>query len=193
MAESSAMSVRRRKSRLAAFGLSLAVLAAPAAAQACGGAEWEAGRADARSALLEALAGAETEPRGRAAEAALWQLWTEAPTAEAQLLIDLIFDRRRRQDLADAEAAARALVELCPAYAEGWNQLATVLFGLGQYEASLDAIAKTLAREPAHFGALAGKASILMRQGQFALGQAALREAVAIDPWLHGREMLSAQ
>ena len=47
-----------------------------------------------------------------------------------------------------------------------------------------------LALEPKHFGALAGKARILMRQGRVSLGQKALREAIDIHPWIAERTML---
>ena len=48
----------------------------------------------------------------------------------------------------------------------------------------------TLLREPQHFAALAGQATILMRQGRMELGQKALRRAVEIHPWLKERSML---
>jgi hypothetical protein len=44
--------------------------------------------------------------------------------------------------------------------------------------------------EPKHFGALAGKAVILIRQGSMAIAQATLRKAVAIHPFLKERHLL---
>ncbi|HEX8424984.1 tetratricopeptide repeat protein [Hymenobacter sp.] len=53
------------------------------------------------------------------------------------------------------------LIELQPAYAEGWNKRATAYYLRGEYRASLDDVRETLRREPRHFGALSGWASML--------------------------------
>ncbi len=50
---------------------------------------------------------------------------------------------------------------------------------------------RTLELEPRHFGALAGKALTLLRQGRAVLGQKALREAVAVNPWITERALLA--
>ncbi|MEM9144942.1 MAG: hypothetical protein AAGC57_02010 [Pseudomonadota bacterium] len=143
-----------------------------------------------RSGLFERLADAPDETAGRAVAQEIWAFWSEAPDAKSQELMDRIYDRRRWKDFKAAESAARELTEYCPEYSEGWNQLATMLFFRDRLEASLDAIVRTLALEPDHFGALSGRAVILMRQGQTELGQIALRQAVAIHPWLSERHLL---
>ncbi|GMG81444.1 hypothetical protein LNKW23_06570 [Paralimibaculum aggregatum] len=171
--------------------LALGLACGPGQAAPCAPPGWSEARADLRAALLGQLASAASEAEGRAAEEALWQLWSAAPGDAAQALLDRVHDRRRWYDLAAAEAAARALTRLCPDYAEGWNQLATVLFQRGEGEAALAAIAETLAREPAHFGALSGRALILLGQGRGAAAQAALRAAVALHPWLRERHLLA--
>ena len=53
------------------------------------------------------------------------------------------------------------LIELAPSYAEGWNKRATAYYLRGEYRASLDDIRETLRREPRHFGALSGWATML--------------------------------
>lgn len=164
----------------------IAVLAAwlaagAAAAETCGPLP---DRAAERDALFEALAEAETPALGRIAADRVWRFWVEAPDDRAQALIDRIFERRAAYDHEAAQEAAEALVAYCPAYPEGWNQLATVLFLRGRFDASLDAIIETLEREPKHFGALSGRAQILIRQGRARLANEALREAVEIHPWM---------
>lgn len=62
-----------------------------------------------------------------------------------------------------------------------------MLFLIGAYADSLEAIERTLEREPKHYGALAGKGMILILQGRDAEGQAALREALKVNPWLKER------
>lgn len=152
--------------------------------------EAEAAEAGDREALFAALAAAGTEAEARAIEEAIWELWLTAPDGEAQALLDRALDRRR---WGDHEAAIEALDELIagwPDYAEGWNQRATVRFLQGEDDLSLADVEETLKREPRHFGALAGKALILLRQGKAAAAQLALIEAVRIDPWLRERSLL---
>ena len=163
----------------------LLALALPAAAAAeCGPLP---DRSDTREALLEALEGADSAEKARAAEKAVWMFWYEAPDARAQELIDRARDRLRWHDPRAALEAAEALTAYCPAYAEGWNQKAIALFMLERWEDSLAAIEEVLEREPRHFGALSGRAQILARQGRVARARAALDAAAEIHPWIGGR------
>ena len=143
-----------------------------------------------RDALFASLAAAATEAEARALESAIWEIWLTAPDARAQELLDRALDRRRWHDFAGALEPLDELVAAYPDYAEGWNQRATVRFLREEYEQSLADIAQTLAREPRHFGALAGKAIILMRQGRTAEAQLVLIQALEIDPWLRERGLL---
>jgi tetratricopeptide (TPR) repeat protein len=83
---------------------------------------------------------------------------------EATKQISEIFTARRACDLEKALRLATELTERLPDYAEGWNQKVTVLFMQDKPDASLEAIARVLELEPKHFGALAGKAVILIRR-----------------------------
>jgi tetratricopeptide (TPR) repeat protein len=143
-----------------------------------------------REALFAALATAKTEPEAREIEDRIWQFWLRAPDEESQRLLDAAIQAQRRMDYAWALHHLAELIKRAPDYAEGWNQRATVLFLVGQYNASLEAIEETLKREPKHFGALAGKGLILTELGQDDRAQAALREALAIDPWLKERRLI---
>ncbi|MEM8992246.1 MAG: hypothetical protein AAGD08_17755 [Pseudomonadota bacterium] len=147
-------------------------------------------RAAIRTQLFAALGAAETEAEGRRIEGAIWQLWTTAPDPSAQALMDRALAARQTGDLEAALAASQALTEAYPAYPEGWNQVATLQFMLGQGDRSLETIHRVLELEPKHFGALSGRAIILMRQGRVRLSQKYLREAVAIHPWLRARRFL---
>ncbi len=120
----------------------------------------------------------------------IWQLWTEGPDERASEQIQQIFRYRRWRELDRALEIANDLIERLPNYAEGWNQKATILFEMGRFDDSLAIIEQVLAREPKHFGALAGKAIILLRQGRVKLGQMALRRAVEIHPFLAERRFL---
>ncbi|KIQ68444.1 TPR repeat protein [Wenxinia marina DSM 24838] len=58
------------------------------------------------------------------------------------------------------------------------------------YEAALDDLDTALALNPDHVAALSGRALTLMGLGRMDEGQAALRAALALNPWLGERAML---
>jgi len=147
-------------------------------------------RAEERADLLLALKNAPNEQIARAAVSAIWDHWQIAPDEKAQKLLDAGRRRMRVSDFAGAIEHLDELVAYAPDYAEGWNTRATTLFLQKQYDLSLADVEKTLALEPAHFGALAGKAVILMRQGRVQLSQKALQRAVAINPYLRERSLI---
>ncbi len=158
----------------------------PPAAEALG----QTDRAALRKELFQALKQARNEAEARAAESRIWAFWMQGPDKQATEQIQAILAARRADDNDKALQIAEALVARRPDYAEGWNQKATLLFLKGDFDGSLKAIARVLALEPKHFGALAGKAVILMQQGHMQLAQSTLREAVAIDPFLNERGLL---
>jgi len=146
---------------------------------------------DKLEALYRRLKRAETPAEAQKLNDRIWRLWTEGPDARAGEQIRKIFRYRRTRNLRKALEVANALIERLPNYAEGWNQKATILFEMGRLDQSLMVIEEVLAREPKHFGALAGKAIILLRQGRVKLGQKALRRAVEIHPFLAERRFLA--
>ena len=140
-----------------------------------------------RQLLFERLRNATTEQEGRLAEDAIWRLWMAAAPSRA---VDQAMDARESYDFDRALAILDGVVSQAPDYAEGWNQRAFIRFLKDDLDGSLADIDRTLELEPKHFAALAGKAMVLMRQGRMELGQAALRRAVEIHPWLKERSML---
>ncbi len=59
-----------------------------------------------------------------------------------------------------------AVVELAPAYAEGWNRRAYVYYLQNNYKRAVGDLRRALALEPNHFKALEGLARILRDTGQ---------------------------
>jgi tetratricopeptide (TPR) repeat protein len=147
-------------------------------------------RAALREELFQALKMARNEQEAQLAVARIWTFWMQGPDEEASRQIVEIFAARLAQDFDKALRIAEALVARLPDYAEGWNQKATVLYVQGKFDASLDAIERVLALEPKHFGALSGKAIILISQGRMALAQLVLCQAVDINPFLVERYLL---
>jgi len=144
-----------------------------------------------REALFRQLREAQSEREGRMVEDAIWRMWmAQGPTAAIREAVAEAMRKREVYDFAGALAILDGVVAKAPDYAEGWNQRAFIRFLRDDFDGSLDDIERALALEPLHFAALAGKATVLMRQGRIEPGQAALRRAVEIHPWLKERSML---
>ncbi|HUS54130.1 MAG TPA: tetratricopeptide repeat protein [Thermohalobaculum sp.] len=144
-----------------------------------------------RDRLFEALLTAPSEEAADPIEFQIMQFWmSQAPDQSSAEMMTQVMERRRQYDFAGAMKILDPLVERAPNWAEAWNQRATVLYLQQNFEDSLVDVERVLELEPKHFGALAGKAIMLMQQGRTTLGQKALREALALDPWLSERRML---
>lgn len=81
------------------------------------------------------------------------------------------------------------VVEEYPDYAEGWNQRATLYFRFGRYEESLADIEKVLAIEPRHYGAMAGRVLIYLKQDRKLEALRQMRQALTIHPYLSERRL----
>lgn len=143
-----------------------------------------------RAALFAALAATKDDAEARAVEERLWAFWRGRGDATSLALIKKAEDAQLAFDYGHALEALYEMVKHQPDFAEGWNRLAYALFLANSYDASLAALDKAIALEPMHYAALAGKGVILIRQGNDADGVAALKRALAIDPWLKERNLI---
>lgn len=117
--------------------------------------------------------------------------WSKSGSPSADLLL---FRGRQALNTGDTAAAIdhfSALIDHAPDFAEGWNARATAWYMAGEYGQSLSDIRETLARNPNHFGALAGLSGILEDLGQLDQAREAVRAALAIHP--HRRDLQMAQ
>ena len=120
----------------------------------------------------------------------MWELWAEAPDQAAQAVLDRGMGKRRSYNFQGALEEFDRLIEYCPNYAEGYNQRAFVNFLREEYELALVDLDRALDLSPTHVAALAGKALTLMGLGRIDEGQAALKQALKLNPWLPERRML---
>lgn len=170
--------------------LPLCLIAQPALAELCPAAPDHSERIDE---IIIGLGAAPTELDARVLSDEVWTLWTDAPDARAQELLDEGMRKREGYDFLGARDTLDGLVEYCPDYAEGYNQRAFASFLRQDYAAALYDLDRALELNPRHFAALSGKALTLMGLGRMEEAQASLRAAVALNPWLRERSLLTPQ
>lgn len=142
-------------------------------------------------ALLADLQAAKGEAQARDISARMWDIWTAAPDALAQSLLDRGMGLRGAGDYAGSAAVLDDLIAYCPDYAEGWNQRAFARFLERDFDAALADLDAALALSPRHVGALSGRALTLLGLGRKDEARAALNAALAINPWLAERRLAS--
>ncbi len=159
------------------------------AADAAGDAKQRAANLDAR---FDALKAATSDAQADPIVAEIWQLWMQSGNDEIDALVARAMGLMRMGANDLSLALLGEVVRRAPNYAEGWNMRATLLYIMGEYDRSLADCEEVLKREPRHFGALAGMGLIGIAQGTDKAALAAYRRALAINPHLKERELISA-
>jgi tetratricopeptide (TPR) repeat protein len=132
---------------------------------------------------LEALKGDDPE-LAATAEAMLWSLWCRSGEAEADLIFRVGVDAMQQGRPEDAEHAFGRVIEMAPAFAEGWNKRATVRYMRKNFTGSVADCQETLKRNPHHFGAASGQGLCHMALSQFREAAVCFRRALEIHPHL---------
>ena len=148
-------------------------------------------RSETQDVLMEQVRDAETEAKAQELNNQLWRIWTTAPDSIAQELLDSGMSRRSSYDFVGALDDFNKLVEYCPDYAEGYNQRAFVHFLREDFPSALADLSRALEITPDHIGAASGLALTLLEMGREEEGQAALRFALSLNPWLPERFRLT--
>lgn len=112
----------------------------------------------------------------------IWREWSQSGSPAMDLLLNRGRDAMADEDYAAAIEHLTALTENAPEFAEGWNARATAYYAAGLVGPSLHDIARTLALEPRHFGALSGLGLILEETGNDPAALEAYQRALAIHP-----------
>ena len=136
--------------------------------------------------LFEALKIAPDETSAKAIEERIWSVWLVSKSDTCNLLMNRVKVAMDAEDYDVAIKLLDAIVELKPDYVEGWNRRATIFYMKKEYGPALADIRQVLAREPRHFGALAGLGTILQDIGEDKAALEAFRRALAVDPHLEG-------
>ena len=134
--------------------------------------------------LFGALKAAPDATAAKAVEGRIMAYWLASGSDTADLLMSRVKTAVDQKDLDLAIQLLDSLVELRPEYVEAWNRRATLHFMNKSYAQSLADIRQVLAREPRHFGALAGLGMILQDIGEEKVALDAFRRAIAVHPHL---------
>ncbi len=86
----------------------------------------------------------------------IWAIWQTNDKDSINILMRQGVRAMQTGDFATAYDYFSTMTDLEPEYAEAWNKRATVLFLIGDLDASIEDVKRTLALEPRHFGALTG-------------------------------------
>lgn len=173
-------------------GLILAALLLAVTAAAGASAEatfWSAEEAGELDRLHAGLLSAPDEASARAIADRIWTIWTGPDDPAIAGRVAEIVEKAGFGGPATQMPLIEALVADYPDYPEAWNLRATARFMRGDNDGALADIEEVLRREPRHFGALAGRALILDGMGKGEEALAAIREALAVHPFLPERAL----
>lgn len=171
--------MRKYKSAVAAFLLTLGMTLGPVQAQ-------EDGVAD----LMDQLAQAEDAQAADRLERQVRQEWSKSGAASIDLLL------KRGQDALDVDNVEAALEHLtaltdhAPDFAEGWHSLALAYYRAELFGPAADALERTLALNPDHFGALRGLGAIFEQVDKPALAYDAYSRVLTLRP--HDSDVIDA-
>ena len=174
------------------LALSLALMVAPAGAQSPPRVDPAPPKADVKPAppvapvtldsLFEKLAKARSEQEGRAIANQIERRWQRSGSDTADLLMSRVVQLMSAKDNERALDLLDYVIQLNPGWAEAYNKRATVFFMMDDVEGSMRDIRATLAREPRHFGALAGLGMILQKLDKPKAAFEALSLALKLHP-----------
>lgn len=134
--------------------------------------------------LFGALKAAPDEISAKHVEARIWAIWLATPSDTAALLMARAKVAMDAKQMDVALQLLDAIVKLRPDYTEAWNRRATIHYLQDDYSDAVSDIEQVLAREPRHFGALAGLGMIMRDLGDDKRALEVFRKALAINPHL---------
>jgi tetratricopeptide (TPR) repeat protein len=148
-------------------------------------------RADQNDARLDALFArlktTDSDDEASSIVRSIWGLWVQGPDNTSSRLLAAGDSAMQQQDFDAALSAFNLVIQRAPAFAEGFNQRATLYFQMGRYAESVADIQRTLALEPRHFGALSGLGQIYEAIGDKPAALKVLNKALELNP--HSRRL----
>jgi tetratricopeptide (TPR) repeat protein len=138
------------------------------------------------AALFEALRIAPSAQTAQQVESRIEAMFLQSGSDTADLLVTRARSEMEAKDYDGALKLLDATIEIAPQFTEAYAQRATVHYLKKNLYRSLADLRVVIAREPRHFGSLAGLGVILQDIGQHKLALDAFRRAVALHPHIRG-------
>jgi tetratricopeptide (TPR) repeat protein len=138
------------------------------------------------AALFEALRIAPSAQAAQQVESRIEAMFLQSGSDTADLLVTRARSEMEAKDYDGALKLLDATIEIAPQFTEAYAQRATVHYLKKNLHRSLADLRVVIAREPRHFGSLAGLGVILQDIGQHKLALDAFRRAVALHPHIRG-------
>jgi len=132
--------------------------------------------------LFEALKIAPDDESAKYIENRIWAIWLASGSDTANLLMGRVKTAMEAKDFELAIRLLNAIIDMRPNFIEAWNRRATLYYMRKDFTRAIGDIREVLAREPRHFGALAGLGIILQEFGDDKRALDAFRRALAIHP-----------
>ena len=118
------------------------------------------------------------------AEHALWSVWFRSGTPQANHELARGAQAIERRDFGHAIKHFTRAIEMCPDFAEPYNQRALANYLRERYEESVNDCEAAAERMPCHFGALAGLGHCYAHLGKAREAIDAYERALAVNPHL---------
>jgi tetratricopeptide (TPR) repeat protein len=134
--------------------------------------------------LFGALKVAPDETSSKSIEERIWALWLVSKSDTTNLLMMRVKTAMDGENLDLAIKLLDSIIQIKPDYTEAWNRRATAYYMKKEFSRSLADIRQVLAREPRHFGALAGLGLIMQDLGDDKRALEIYRKALDIHPRL---------
>lgn len=131
--------------------------------------------------LFDQLKTAEPEQLERI-EKRIINAWSQSGSAAMDLLLKRGRDALEVRKFDVAIDHFTALTDHAPAFAEGWHGLALAYFNTERLGLALDALERTLALNPQHFGAIRGLGAVMEQVGHPDLAHRAYTQLLDILP-----------
>lgn len=132
--------------------------------------------------LFKQLQAAQSPDQAQAIESVIWAIWAETGDKDLDRLLGDGAAAMSVQDYSTALSDFDELTKRAPQFAEGWNKRATVLYLMGDLQASLEDIGRVLQLEPRHFGALSGLGLVNLGLDRDDAAKDAFQRVLKIDP-----------
>lgn len=116
------------------------------------------------------------------AEQGLWLLWSRSGDKAIDALMAKGVEEMQAGQFKESIATFSEVIRRKPAFTEGWNKRATVLFLAGEFRKSLADCDEVMKRNPYHFGALAGYGQIYFQQEQYDKAIKYWKRALQVNP-----------